>query len=279
MAGDYVKAYRSMMDSAVWADEWLVKLWMWCLFKANFRDAYYKQTKILRGQFITGRNTAADELGVSPSKWYRGICRLVELDMITMNANSVWTMISVVNYTTYQDGSSTDRTANEQRTDSERTADDTTNGQRADTSKKGRTKEEQEGKKEEIPPNPQGGTADDSNTSNGSSSNGRKQRTTKATCKVDAPYSEDFERFWLNYSPVRKTNKPDAWKAWQVAIQTTDPQAVITAAIDFALSPMGLGEYCPGPAPWLRGRRWEDDRTSWLGSRGASETVKPPIRW
>lgn len=137
MAGDWIKVHRSLMDSAVWGDEWLVKLWLWCLMKANHCDGNFRGTRVLRGQFITGRNTASDELGVSPSKWYRGIERLVSLGNIEIQANSVWTMVTVCNYKTYQDDSRQYRTADEQRADSERTA----SGQPADTSKNVITKE------------------------------------------------------------------------------------------------------------------------------------------
>ena len=88
-------------------------------------------------------------------------------------------------------------------------------------------------------------------------------------------YSEDFETFWQSFSPVRKTNKPDAWKAWKDAIKSTDAQVIIQAAIDFSLSPVGMGEYCPGPAPWLRGKKWEDDRRSWQGAKRLSEQLTP----
>ena len=133
----WIKLHKSIMDSAVWSDEWIVKLWLWCLLKANAVKADFRGTTVERGQFITGRNTASDELSVSPSKWMRGIMRLVDLGCIKYEANSQWTRITVCNYSTYQDKKDVDRTADGQRTDNERTANDTavdtTNGQPADT--------------------------------------------------------------------------------------------------------------------------------------------------
>lgn len=140
MAGNWVKVYRSLMDSAVWHDEWLVKLWIWCLMKANHSDGSFRGTPVKRGEFITGRNTAADELGVTPSKWYRGVEKLSKLGNITLESNNSWTKVSVCNYKTYQDASDADRTADEQRTNSERTADE----QRTNTIEE--EQEQQEGK-------------------------------------------------------------------------------------------------------------------------------------
>ena len=130
MAQDgWIKCYRSIMDSAVWDDEWLVKLWLWCLLRANHQKRNFKGVDIERGQFVTGRMSAADELGVSPSKWYRGMERLVSLGCITTTANSNWTTVTVCNYGVYQDASDDERTANEQQMNSQRTA----NEQPADT--------------------------------------------------------------------------------------------------------------------------------------------------
>lgn len=150
MAQDgWIKCYRSIMDSAVWDDEWLVKLWLWCLLRANHQRRNFKGVDIERGQFVTGRMSAADELGVSPSKWYRGMERLVSLGCITTTANSSWTTVTVCNYGVYQDTSDDERTANEQRMNSQRTA----NEQPADTieeCKNVRIEEERESEEPDV---------------------------------------------------------------------------------------------------------------------------------
>lgn len=111
-----------MMDSAIWSDDWLVRLWLWCLFKANYRPSSWNGVDVKRGQFITGRNTASDSLHVAPSKWYRGMMRLQELKYISIEANSVWTRVTICNYDTYQDCDDSKRTAVEQPLNSEWTA-------------------------------------------------------------------------------------------------------------------------------------------------------------
>jgi hypothetical protein len=91
----YVKVWRDMLDHEVMQDDWLCRLWMWCLFKASFQP--------------TDR-----------SKWYRGIMRLVALGCIaveTSKVNNHWTRITVCNYTTYQDAKTKPRTARDSLTD------------------------------------------------------------------------------------------------------------------------------------------------------------------
>lgn len=256
MSGDWIKVHRQLMDSAVWSDEWLVKLWIWCLLKANYRDGIYRGEVVKRGQFVTGRITGADELSVSPSKWYRGMMRLSQLGNIKIEANSVWTRITVCNYTSYQDTTGNERTANEQRMNSERTA----SGQRADTieeGKKGRREEEQEEKTSRVA---------ERHDSRGSS-NGRHRKP--------APYSTEFEEFWRAYPPYRRTSKGTAWAAWQKAIRLVDARTLIATATAYAASPRGSGEYSKMPATWLNGRCWEDDPASWGHAPASSQPDSP----
>lgn len=143
MAGDWIKLHRTIIDSEVFTDDWLTRLFVWCLCRANFKDGQFRGQPVKRGQFVTGRNSAAAELGVSPSKWYRGIERLSDLGNVSVTANSNWTTITVCNFNTYQSCYE----ESEQLADSQRTSGDTTSGQPADTieernnSKNGRMEE------------------------------------------------------------------------------------------------------------------------------------------
>lgn len=131
MASDWVKVHRSLMDSAVWSDEWLVKLWMWCLLKANFKPSVFKGMMIERGQFATGQHTGADELGVSPTRWYRGMTTLEKLGNISIKANSRFSIVTVCKYDSYQGNGKQERIADELPMNSQRIADEQpTNSQR-----------------------------------------------------------------------------------------------------------------------------------------------------
>jgi len=71
----YVKVYRRIMDSSVWQNEKLLKVWIWCLLKANHKEAKVPVTTgkgstivpLKPGQFIYGRDKAAEELGMPAS--------------------------------------------------------------------------------------------------------------------------------------------------------------------------------------------------------------------
>jgi hypothetical protein len=124
MARRWLKLYYDMKDHAIMQDDWLCRLWVWCLFSANFGDSKFKGETVKRGSFVTGRNSGSQQLNVSPSKFYRGLEKLAELGCINVQANNNWTTVTVCNYTTYQDRQESERTASEQRMNNERTTDE-----------------------------------------------------------------------------------------------------------------------------------------------------------
>jgi uncharacterized phage protein (TIGR02220 family) len=120
-AGGWVKLHRKLIDSRVFADPVALKVWIWALLKANFADAWVViqtgrggkgKMKILvkRGSFLFGRGMAAAELGMSESRVWRKIKRLVEWGNLEINANNLISIVSVRNYERYQNGNGEDRT-------------------------------------------------------------------------------------------------------------------------------------------------------------------------
>lgn len=135
-----MKLWRKTIDSAVFDDDWLFRLWCWCLIRANWRDGQFKGEPVPTGSFVCGRVASASILGVSASKFHRGLHKLEELGQITLKVNCKWTCVSVCNWRTYQSGGDDVRTAGELLVNGERTA----NELLADTDeecKKGRSKE------------------------------------------------------------------------------------------------------------------------------------------
>ncbi|MDA1053001.1 MAG: hypothetical protein O3C40_21315 [Planctomycetota bacterium] len=106
----FVLLYRKLLDSPVFANEGLLKVWIWCLLRASYTRRYWSvptgrgQTtvEILPGQFIFGRKTAADELGMKASTVHDRMRRLEQLGCIRMKPNSHYTIVTVVNWGLYQ---------------------------------------------------------------------------------------------------------------------------------------------------------------------------------
>lgn len=85
-----------------------------------------------------------------------------------------------------------------------------------------------------------------------------KNKKSNKKTRTDEQYTEAFERFWTSFSRVRRTKKAEAWRAWQAMRCEEIAERVIAASVAYAKSAEGRGEFCQGPAPWLRAGRWDD---------------------
>lgn len=75
------------------------------------------------------------------------------------------------------------------------------------------------------------------------------------------PKPNMFDSFWTTYP--RRIAKVAAVKAWQKAIETTDPELIIDAAAKYATSVNGKErQYIKHPATWLNGGCWDDEPES-----------------
>jgi DNA-binding transcriptional regulator YhcF (GntR family) len=134
---DWIKIHRSVIDSYSFADPVTFKIWVWMLLKANYKPSHVPlnhgrgivSIKVDRGQFIFGRNKAAEELEINGSTIYRHLQKLENQKQINIEANNQYSLITICNYNTYQNVKDKDeqvtnnyRTSNEQVTDSKRTS-------------------------------------------------------------------------------------------------------------------------------------------------------------
>lgn len=143
---DWIKLHRKSLDSRVFSDPILWRLWCWCLIKSNWKRGWYCGCELQPGQFATGREAASEELGVSGSAWYRSMQKLQEFGCIRMEANNRFTIVSIVNWRKYQGEVNNERTTDEQQADNERT----TGEQQADTIEEGQELKEGKNEKKET---------------------------------------------------------------------------------------------------------------------------------
>lgn len=151
MGSDWIMLHRKSLESRVFSDERLWRLWCWCLLRSNWKRSWYAGCELQPGQFACGREAASAELGISGSAWYRGMQKLQEIGCVKIEANNRFSVISIINWRKYQakqgggeqqtdsvsptntlvSGVPPDvsRTTGEQRMDSQRTTDE----QQADT--------------------------------------------------------------------------------------------------------------------------------------------------
>lgn len=102
----WISLHRKLLDSAVFQNADLLKVWIWCLLKATHEDyellVGLQLVKLKPGQFVTGRFKGAEELQLNPSTFYKYIKSLEKLEMICVNSNNKMTLITVENWAKYQ---------------------------------------------------------------------------------------------------------------------------------------------------------------------------------
>ena len=102
----WAKLQRSLLDSPIIKNPTLIQIYTWSLLKANHQPKWfsikvgkgYKEVYCDIGQFITGRNKAADELGMPGSTWYTNITKLKDYGYLEIESNSHYSLITIVNY-------------------------------------------------------------------------------------------------------------------------------------------------------------------------------------
>lgn len=139
MNNTFILLARSILDSEVFANERTLKIWVWCLCKANHKKAFVPlkvgkgttTVEVKRGQFIFGRNKAADELNIEATAVYRDLQKMQAKGMVKIEPHSQYSLVTICKYDDYQDAGSYECTTNAQPMHKQCTA----NAQRMHTNK------------------------------------------------------------------------------------------------------------------------------------------------
>ena len=142
----WLKLYRSILDSAVFQDAEVLKVWIWLLCNVAFEQhdtiCYGKVIHLKPGQIATGRKKIAQCTDLNETKVYRALTALKSLGNIEIKATNKYSIITVVNWDKYQDENGK-RTSSEQQTNSK-----TTTEEQQGNSKRTQHKNGKNGKKE-----------------------------------------------------------------------------------------------------------------------------------
>ena len=102
----WIKLHRKIIDSAVFENPKILKLWIWCLCKAShkgYESMVGNQIVVLQeGQFIFGRKKASSELNIKESMVYKYIKLLEKLEMINIKSNNKFSIITIEKWAFYQ---------------------------------------------------------------------------------------------------------------------------------------------------------------------------------
>ncbi len=102
----WIKLYRKILKSPIWENEKALKVWVWCLVKATHKEREQLVGKTIvylkKGQFVTGRKKASDELNMKERTVYDYLKLLEQLQMISINSNNKFSIVTVERWEDYQ---------------------------------------------------------------------------------------------------------------------------------------------------------------------------------
>jgi len=116
----WVLVWRKLIESQVFQNEGLLKVFIWCILKANFKDTWIPirtgrgttEVFVKRGQFIFGRKTASKELKMKQGTLYDRMQKLADMQNINIQPNTHFSIITVCNYGPYQFDKTVEPTSN-----------------------------------------------------------------------------------------------------------------------------------------------------------------------
>ena len=146
----FIKLHRKTLESSIFENPNLFKTFAWCLMKATYKERKVmvglKEIELKPGQFITGRKAASEELNFPESSAWRFLKTLESMEVISLNPNNKFSVVTIENWGLYQDESEkmdSKWTASEQQVNNKWTASE----QQMDTNKKEKNiKKDKEGK-------------------------------------------------------------------------------------------------------------------------------------
>lgn len=143
--GGWVAVQRKIQKSFVWANPFVLKLWLLCLFKASHDGNRFlfngEEIQVDRGQFVTGRVALAKDYNagargehqLSPTSINRWMSKFRELGMVDISTTARYSVVTVINYDLYQ---SSGQLADRSRTSSGHLADTINNANNANNANK-----------------------------------------------------------------------------------------------------------------------------------------------
>jgi hypothetical protein len=107
----WIKLHRQIVDSPVFAHPTALKIWIWFLCRANYKEKTVQlsvgngitSVTIKPGQFIFGRHKAEEELGIDGSTVYKWLKKFeTDMNMIKVESNTKYSVVTILKFSEFQ---------------------------------------------------------------------------------------------------------------------------------------------------------------------------------
>jgi hypothetical protein len=99
----YIKSWRKMVDWEWFKDSHTFHLFHYILYITNHHESNYQGHKILPGQCVTGLHSLSVNTGISKQSVRTSLKRLKSTNEITIKSTNQFSIITVINWTSYQE--------------------------------------------------------------------------------------------------------------------------------------------------------------------------------
>jgi hypothetical protein len=96
----YVKIYRKILDYG-YSSEY-IHLFLYLIINCNFKDTFYNDIKLKKGQLLTGRKKISINTGINESKIERLLSLMESEQQIEQQKTNKFRIITIKNYRKYQ---------------------------------------------------------------------------------------------------------------------------------------------------------------------------------
>lgn len=100
--GSYIKIDRKILEWEWYRNEHTKNVFLHCLLKANWKDGRFEGKIIPRGSFLTSVKNLSKELDLTEDEVRTALSHLVKTGELTKQTTNKYTVITVSNYTLYQ---------------------------------------------------------------------------------------------------------------------------------------------------------------------------------
>ncbi len=142
MNSGWIKTYKKLVDWEWYQDSQMVHLLIHLIIKANFADQMWRGQKIKRGDVLTSRRRLSQETGISERSIRTCLERLQATHEVTIKTTHHFSIVTVLNYDSYQSGETSTAPRIDPPTDQRPTHDRPTNIKKTKNNKNINTKKE-----------------------------------------------------------------------------------------------------------------------------------------
>ena len=195
MEHGFIKLWRKFLKWGWYEDVNTKAVFLHLLLTANYEDKEWRGIAVKRGQVVTGRKKLSEELGISEQNVRTSLTRLKSTNEITIKTTNKFSVITVINYDTYQSHEASTNQQTNQLSNQQLTNNQPTTNQQLTTTK-------------EI----------------------KKKRSKEKHSLLNGRADELFEEAWLLYP--RKLGKGAARKGFEKTVKTEEDYKLLLKAIE-----------------------------------------------